>query len=103
MSTPAAETAAPAAAEGTPSPRKSRKIGTVVSNKMEKTVAVEVTRLVRNGRYGKYQKRSKRFLADERSLGCIPGDVVEIEETRPLSARKRWRVTRVVTAARREG
>ncbi len=82
--------------------RRTRKIGTVVSNKMEKTVVVEVTRLVKNSRYGRFQKRSVRFLADDRVLHCQPGDVVEIEETRPLSARKRWRVRSVVTAGRRE-
>jgi small subunit ribosomal protein S17 len=86
-----------------PAARKSRKVGTVVSNKMEKTVVVEVTRLVKHDRYGKFQKKSSRFLADDRVLACIPGDVVEIEETRPLSARKRWRVRSIVTAARREG
>ena len=76
-----------------PAARKSRKVGTVVSNKMEKTVVVEVTRLVKHGRYGKFQKKSARFLADDRVHACIPGDVVEIEETRPLSARKRWRAS----------
>ena len=59
--------------------------------------------LVKHGRYGKFQKKSARFLADDRVHACVPGDVVEIEETRPLSARKRWRVRAVVTAARREG
>ena len=49
-----------------PAARKSRKVGTVVSNKMEKTVVVEVTRLVKHGRYGKFQKKSARFLADDR-------------------------------------
>jgi len=94
-----AQGAATTAAE----PRRTRKVGKVVSNKMEKTVVVEVTRLVKNGRYGRYQKRSVRFLADDRVHSCQPGDVVEIEETRPLSARKRWRVKAVVTAGRREG
>jgi len=78
-------------------PRRNRKIGTVVSAKMQKTVVVEVTRLVKNSRYGRFQKRSERFLADDRVHLTQPGDVVEIEETRPLSARKRWRVTAVVS------
>ena len=78
-------------------PRRNRKIGTVVSDKMEKTVIVEVTRLVKNARYGRYQKKSARFFADDRVNGCKLGDVVEIEETRPLSAKKRWRVKSVVT------
>jgi small subunit ribosomal protein S17 len=80
--------------------RRTRKVGTVVSAKMEKTVVVEVTRFVKNARYGRIQKRTVHFLADDRVLGCKPGDVVEIEETRPLSARKRWRVKSVVTRGR---
>lgn len=77
--------------------RRSRKTGTVVSNKMEKTVVVEVSRLVKHLRYGRYMKRSERFLADDRVLKSQPGDTVQIEETRPLSAKKRWRVVAIVT------
>ena len=80
--------------------RRTRKLGKVVSAKMEKTVVVEVTRFVKNARYGRIQKRTVRFLADDRVFKCHPGDVVEIEETRPLSARKRWRVKTVVTRGR---
>ena len=80
--------------------RRNRKVGTVVSAKMQKTVVVEVTRFVKHARYGRIQKRSEKFLADDRVLGCKPGDVVEIEETRPLSARKRWRVKAIVTKGR---
>jgi len=80
--------------------RRAHKLGTVVSAKMEKTVVVEVTRFVRHTRYGRIQKRTARFLADDRVFKCQPGDVVEIEETRPLSAKKRWRVKSVVTRGR---
>jgi small subunit ribosomal protein S17 len=80
--------------------RRAHKLGTVVSAKMEKTVVVEVTRFVRHARYGRIQKRTARFLADDRVFKCQPGDVVEIEETRPLSAKKRWRVKAVVTRGR---
>ncbi len=80
--------------------RRTRKLGTVVSARMEKTIVVEVTRFVKNARYGRIQKRTARFLADDRVFKCQPGDVVEIEETRPLSARKRWRVKSVVTRGR---
>src|SRR5476651_1757809 len=83
-------------------PRRTRKIGIVVSNKMEKTVVVEVSRTVKHERYGRYQKKSARFLADDRVLKSQPGDTVQIEETRPLSARKRWRVTAIVTKGRQE-
>ena len=69
---------------------------------MEKTVVVEVTRLVKNARYGRFQKRSERFLADDRVLGASRATSVEIEETRPLSARKRWRVMAIVTKGRGE-
>ncbi len=86
-----------------PAPRRNRKTGTVVSAKMQKTVVVEVTRHVKNMRYGRFQKRSHRFLADDRTFGSQPGDVVQIEETRPLSARKRWRVTAIVSKGRRLG
>jgi len=81
-------------------PRRTRKVGIVVSNRMEKTVVVEVSRTVRHERYGRYQKKSARFLADDRVLKAQPGDTVQIEETRPLSARKRWRVTSIVTKGR---
>lgn len=82
--------------------RRTRKVGTVVSTKMQKTVVVEVTRTIQNARYGRYQKRSVKFLADDRVIGCHVGDVVEIEETRPLSAKKRWRVKSLVTKSQRE-
>src|SRR6202142_2008718 len=96
-SNPQPETsAAPAAVQ----PRRTRKVGTVVSNKMEKTVVVEVSRLVKHARYGRFQRKSARFLADDRVLKAQPGDTVQIEETRPLSARKRWRVTAIVTKGR---
>ena len=91
------EGAAPAAPEK--ETRRTRKVGTVVSDKMQKTVVVEVTRIVKHERYGRFRKRTARFLADDRTLGAKPGDVVEIEETRPLSARKRWRVKAIVTRA----
>jgi small subunit ribosomal protein S17 len=91
MSETTTTTAQPAATK-----RTTKKIGIVVSAKMEKTVAVEVTRTVKEARYGRYQKQSKKFLADDRVLGARLGDIVEIEETRPLSARKRWRVRAIV-------
>jgi len=95
MSTNPSKTDAPAGASAPA--RRSRKTGTVVSNKMEKTVVVEVSRLVKHLRYGRYMKRSERFLADDRVLKSQPGDTVQIEETRPLSAKKRWRVIAIVT------
>lgn len=96
--TPPTSAAAPAAK----TPRRTRKVGTVVSDKMQKTVVVEVTRAVKHARYERFQKRSVRFLADTRPFELKVGDVVEIEETRPLSAKKRWHVRSVVSRARRE-
>jgi len=97
--TKAAETAG--TAKTIAAKRRPRKTGKVVSAKMEKTVVVEVTRTVKHPGYGRYQKKSAKFLADDRVLGAKPGDVVEIEETRPLSARKRWRVRAIITPGRR--
>lgn len=69
--------------------------GRIVSNKMEKTVAVEVERIYVHPIYEKRLKRKKKFLAHN-TIGAILGDLVEIEETRPISARKRWRVKKIL-------
>ena len=75
-------------------------VGTVVSNKMTKSVVVTVERQVRHGRYGKQQRLTSRFMAhDERSEAKI-GDRVALVESRPLSRRKRWVVTRVIQRAK---
>jgi len=75
------------------------KVGVVVSDRMEKSVVVQVDRIVRHGGYKRYIRRSAKFMAhDERGVARL-GDTVEIVESRPLSARKRWRVRRVVRAA----
>jgi small subunit ribosomal protein S17 len=78
---------------------KAEKLGTVVSDKMQKSVVVAVERQVRHGLYGKTEKKTSKFLAhDEDSVAKI-GDQVLIVETRPLSRRKRWAVQRVVRKA----
>ena len=74
--------------------------GTVVSDKMEKTVVVAVERKVRHGLYGKSQKKTSKFVAHNEGNEAKVGDTVAIAESRPLSRRKRWIVTRVVTKAR---
>ena len=66
--------------------------GTVVSNKMDKTVVVRVERLVQDDRYKKYVRRYSRFLAHDEANACDVGDRVQIIEHRPLSKRKRWKV-----------
>jgi small subunit ribosomal protein S17 len=72
------------------------KIGVVVSNKMQKTVVVAVENLVKHGMYQKYIKRTSKFLAHSEQPDINVGDRVVIEETRPLSKRKRWNVREVV-------
>ena len=74
-------------------------IGTVVSNKMDKTVVVMVERLVQHPLYKKYIKRRKKFMAHDEGNACEIGDKVLIEETRPLSRRKRWRVKKILERA----
>lgn len=75
------------------------KIGVVVSNKSDKTVVVRVDRTVTHLAYKRYVRLSSKFMAHDEKNACRAGDVVEIVESRPLSARKRWRVRRVVRAA----
>ncbi len=66
--------------------------GLVVSNKMDKTVVVKVTRSVSHPRYKKYVRHSKNYMAHDEQELCGPGDLVTIVESRPLSRHKRWRV-----------
>ena len=73
--------------------RKSR-AGTVISNKMDKTAAVLIERLVEHPVYHRVVKRSKKVLAHDENNDCQVGDKVRIVETRPLSKRKRWRVVK---------
>ena len=75
------------------------KIGRVVSDKMDKTIVVEVERTVLHPRYQRYIKRRSRFMAhDEKETASI-GDRVSIEETRPTSKRKRWAIREVLRKA----
>jgi small subunit ribosomal protein S17 len=78
---------------------KRTKVGVVVSNKMEKTVVVAVENLVRHGMYQKYIRRTNKFLAHSENPEINIGDRVVIEETRPLSKRKRWNVREVLEKA----
>lgn len=82
--------------------RNSRKVrlGTVVSDKMDKTVVVEVARQFPHRLYGKIIKRTKKFKAHDEANSCGVGDIVRIMETRPLSKQKRWRVVEIVERAR---
>jgi small subunit ribosomal protein S17 len=73
--------------------------GKVISNKMQKTVAVSIERLERHETYGKYLRRTTKLLAHDESGACKEGDLVTIEQCRPLSRRKSWRVVNVVSNA----
>jgi len=89
---------------GGPAPKKinkgkrAEKIGVVASDKMTKTVVVRVDRLVKHPIYRKYVRKRKKFMAHD-ELGSKIGDKVRIVETRPLSARKRWRVVEIIHKA----
>ncbi|MDJ0853425.1 MAG: 30S ribosomal protein S17 [Myxococcota bacterium] len=76
-------------------------VGTVVSDQMDKTVVVRVERLVPDPRYKKYVRRYSRFMAHDEQNGCGVGDEVRIIEHRPLSKRKRWKVTETLSKGTR--
>lgn len=80
---------------------KTRKIqeGLILSTKMDKTVVVGVSRRVVHPMYKKYVRRTKKYLAHNELPGCLAGDLVQIEECRPLSRRKRWIVKEVLRRA----
>ena len=72
------------------------KIGIVVSNKMEKSIVVEVERKVKHPKYGKFVKKTSRFMVHDDANQCSEGDKVRIAETRPLSKNKCWRLVEIV-------
>jgi small subunit ribosomal protein S17 len=75
--------------------RKSR-VGQVVSNKMQKTIVVAVVRRVPHSKFGKIVKRTKKLYAHDEQNQCAVGDLVRVEETRPLSRLKRWQLVEVL-------
>lgn len=78
--------------------KRAEKIGVVASDKMTKTVVVRVDRLVKHPIYRKYVRKRKKFMAHDET-GAKIGDKVRIVETRPMSARKRWRVVEIIQKA----
>ena len=84
------------------SDNRKQKTGRVVSDKMDKTVVVAVDYLRPHPLYRKTVRRTSKFYAHDENNECKIGDMVRIEETRPLSKQKRWRVLEVVTKNRRE-
>jgi small subunit ribosomal protein S17 len=100
----AAQSGTQAAAAPGPTPVPGQRIltGKVVSNKMDKTVAVSVERLVKHPMYGKYVRRTTKLLAHDENNECKEGDTVSIKPCRPMSRRKSWVLVRVVERARAE-
>ena len=92
---------APAADEGEAA-RGYRKIreGLVISDKMDKTVVVEVEDRVKHPKYAKIIRRTKKYKAHDAENACGKGDRVRLMETRPMSATKRWRVTEILEKAK---
>ena len=80
--------------------RRKTRVGTVVSDKMNKTVVVRVERRYAHPLYGKQVTRSKKYHAHDENNEYHTGDVVRITETRPLSKQKRWRVSELIERAR---
>ena len=89
----------PDATQGRHNPRKVRE-GMVVSTKMDKTVVVAVVDRVRHRRYGKTLQRTRRLYAHDEANDAREGDRVRLQETRPLSRQKRWRVVEVLERAK---
>ena len=76
------------------------KIGTVTSNKMEKSIVVAVERKVKHPKYGKFVKMTTKFVAHDEKNDCNEGDTVRIMETRPLSKSNNWRLVEIVERAK---
>ena len=74
--------------------------GVVVSNKMDKSITVEIVRRVKHPVYGKFLKKSNKFMAHDETNDCNIGDTVRIMETRPLSKNKCWRLVEVIERAK---
>lgn len=79
--------------------RKER-VGTVTSNKMDKSIVVAVERKVKHPKYGKFVNKTTKFVAHDEKNECGIGDIVKIMETRPMSKTKRWRLVEVVEKAK---
>jgi len=76
------------------------RIGKVVSNKMEKSIVVAVERKVKHPMYGKFVKKTTKFMAHDEKNECNIGDTVSIMETRPLSKNKNWRLIEIIERAK---
>jgi len=79
---------------------KKTRIGLVTSTKMDKTITVAVQRKIKHPIYGKFVKKTKKFTAHDESNDCNEGDLVKIIESRPLSKKKRWRLSEIIERAK---
>ncbi len=79
--------------------KRKTKVGVVISDKMDKSIVVKSERLIRHKLYGKFIRRHVKYMADDPDGQCQVGDQVLIEECRPLSKNKRWRLRQVVKKA----
>jgi small subunit ribosomal protein S17 len=79
--------------------RKER-IGVVTSNKMEKSIVVSIKRKVKHALYGKFLKKTSKFVAHDEENSCNEGDTVRVMETRPLSKNKNWRLVEIIERAK---
>ena len=86
-------------AQGAEQGKRQEKVGVVTSTKMQKTVVITVERQGTHPLYKRVVRRSKSFMAHDEKNECKVGDTVRIEETRPLSSRKRWRVVEIIAKA----
>lgn len=80
--------------------RRKERTGIVVSNKMNKSIVVQVMRRIKHPMYGKYIKKNSRFMAHDENNDSNPGDKVRIMETRPLSRNKCWRLVEIIERAK---
>jgi small subunit ribosomal protein S17 len=76
------------------------KTGVVVSNKMQKSITVQVERFVKHAKYGKFVKKTSKFVAHDETNECTIGDTVRIAESRPLSKTKCWRLVEIIEKAK---
>ncbi len=83
-----------------PQTLKKQRVGVVTSNKMDKSITVLIERRIKHPIYGKFVKKSKKFLAHDEKNECNEGDTVKITESRPLSKRKRWDLVEILERAK---
>jgi small subunit ribosomal protein S17 len=80
--------------------RRKERVGVVTSNKMQKSIVIKVLRRVKHPKYGKFVKKTSKFMAHDESNECNIGDTVLIMETRPLSKNKCWRLVQILERAK---